>query len=210
MNRRLARTLVNGWIAFAALGVGCGKDDSLGNDRDDELPAAGKGGNEAASGGTTGGRASGGRFELAGGEGGASVEPASTGGATGGSAPATGGTVSATGGTAPGTGGAAETGGTAPVTGGATAAGGTPEPAGGSGGADDSPLDLDDLNTNCVDDACPAALEPVHFYGIAGMNGPEFCMCVITCDAESDTSVCPDGTRCQYIADGPGEVCWET
>ncbi len=38
MNRRLARTLVSAWIAFGALGVGCGKDDSLGNDRDDALP----------------------------------------------------------------------------------------------------------------------------------------------------------------------------
>src|SRR5688572_24066502 len=124
LDRRLAHTLVSGGIAFAALGVGCGKDDSLGNDKDDTLAAAGKGGSDAAS-GVTGGQASGGRSEATpGGEGGAGSEPGGDGGASGGKAPATGGTVSATGGTAP-------------VTGGTTTTGGTVEPAGGSGGADD-------------------------------------------------------------------------
>jgi hypothetical protein len=329
LDRRLAHTLVSGWIAFAALGVGCGKDDSLGNDKDDTLAAAGKGGSDAAS-GVMGGQASGGRSEATpGGEGGAGSEPGGDGGASGGKAPATGGTVSATGGTV------SATGGTAPVTGGTTTTGGTAEPAGGSAGADDpgdvvtetsdvgtgpcsetsvadvleqiavlepgltitgltsldsfrdrggviavrngdgfrvvvsvgagdcqagcidreywyfetdaechavrvghyarlqsdgcleigaplwdlpeppaagtcAPLNPDDLNTNCINDACPSALEAVHFYGAAGTSGPEFCMCVITCEAQGDAGLCPEGTRCQYIADGPGEVCWGT
>ena len=322
MNQKLARTLVRSWLAFGALGVGCGKDDSLGNDRDDALPAVGSGGEESPTGGTTGG-SSGGDSP---GQGGADGTPGGEGG--GGAVDGRGGTAPTTGGKAPTTGGRAPTtGGAAPVTGGAS------EPGAGSGGATEpgdwitdpsdvgtgpcadtpladvlqqiavlepnlpvpeltspetfvvrggvvalhvgdgfrvvvsvgagdcpagcadreywyfetdaecrpvrvghyarlqsagcvevgeplwglpapsaagscAPLDLSDLNTNCVDDACPSALEAVHFYGAAGMNGPEFCWCVITCDAAGSGGLCPESTRCQYIGDGPGEVCW--
>jgi hypothetical protein len=67
-------------------------------------------------------------------------------------------------------------------------------------------VNLDDLNTNCVSDTCPAGLTPDFFYGVAGTQGPRFCMCTIPC--EDDPTICPDTTVCQYLADGPGEVCY--
>ncbi len=315
MNRTLTRNLVTGFMAFGALGVACGKDDSLGNDRDDALPAAGSAGEEFSTGGTTGGSNSGGApgpggsDTAPGGDGGKDVSPdtGGRGGTSGGSAPTTGGRAPATGGaTEPvaGSGGATEPDdfvtdpselGSGPCTdtsladvleqiatlepnltlpeltspesfivrGGVLAmhfgdgfrvvvsvgAGDCPagcadreywyfetdadcrpvrvghyarlqsagcvevgEPLWGlpapSTAGSCAPLDLSDLNTSCVDDACPSALEAVHFYGAAGMNGPEFCWCVITCDAAGSSGLCPEGTRCQYIGDGPGEVCW--
>jgi hypothetical protein len=63
------------------------------------------------------------------------------------------------------------------------------------------------LNSPCVNDACPEGLTPVHYYGIAGPSGPLFCSCSIPC--EDDPSVCPDGTTCLTISDGPGTVCSE-
>ena len=63
-----------------------------------------------------------------------------------------------------------------------------------------------ELNSECVDDTCPEGLTPVHFYGIAGPSGPQFCWCTIPC--EEDPSVCPSGTSCVSIADGPGTVCY--
>jgi hypothetical protein len=74
-----------------------------------------------------------------------------------------------------------------------------------SGGAAGAGFDLDDLNSSCVDDACPAGLTPIHYYGVAGPSGPEFCSCSIPC--EDDPNVCPDGTSCVTISDGPGNVC---
>ncbi len=66
-------------------------------------------------------------------------------------------------------------------------------------------LDLADLNSDCEDDTCPDGLTPVFYFGIAGEAGPEFCSCSIPCADDAD--VCPDGSSCQTIADGPGEVC---
>jgi hypothetical protein len=63
------------------------------------------------------------------------------------------------------------------------------------------------LNQDCVDDMCPEGLTPVQFYGIAGPAGPLFCWCTIPC--EDDPNVCPDGTSCTNVADGPGNVCYE-
>jgi hypothetical protein len=57
----------------------------------------------------------------------------------------------------------------------------------------------------CPDDRCADGLECVHYYGIAGANGPEFTSCEIRCAA--DASVCPDGQSCITVADGPGQVC---
>lgn len=63
------------------------------------------------------------------------------------------------------------------------------------------------LNLACVDDACPAHLTPIHFYGVAGTAGPEFCSCSIPC--EDDPTICPEPTVCITIGDGPGTVCYE-
>lgn len=65
--------------------------------------------------------------------------------------------------------------------------------------------DLDDLNTPCTDGTCPAGLTPVEYYGIAGPQGPLFCSCSIPCG--EDPAVCPEGTTCGTISDGPGVVC---
>jgi hypothetical protein len=97
-------------------------------------------------------------------------------------------------------------------TGGTTSVG----PAGGSGGTSSSVglagggtggIDLTELHTACVNDACPPPLTPVKYYGVAGSAGPLFCSCEIPC--VDDPNVCPPGTSCGYIADGPGDVCME-
>jgi hypothetical protein len=80
-----------------------------------------------------------------------------------------------------------------------------PEPDAGSeldGGAS---YTLDDLHSMCEDDTCPSGLTPTHYFGIAGPNGPQFCSCEIGC--AEDAAVCPEGTSCQTISDGPGMVC---
>jgi hypothetical protein len=66
-------------------------------------------------------------------------------------------------------------------------------------------VDLAELNRDCVDEVCPDGLTAVKFFGIAGASGPEFCSCSIPC--ADDPAVCPGGTSCVTIADGPGEVC---
>lgn len=53
-------------------------------------------------------------------------------------------------------------------------------------------------------DACAEGLECVTYYGIAGPRGPEFKSCETRCGGKT---TCPDGTTCQTIADGPGQVC---
>ena len=60
MNPGLTRTLFGSWIVFGVLGVACGKDESLGDDRDDALPAAGHAGREASSSGGAGDSSTGG------------------------------------------------------------------------------------------------------------------------------------------------------
>ena len=79
--------------------------------------------------------------------------------------------------------------------------GGSPGEASGGAG-----FDLSDLNSECVDDACPEGLTPIHYYGIAGPGGPEFCSCSIPCEFRPED--CPDGTTCVSVSDGPGNVCW--
>lgn len=81
-------------------------------------------------------------------------------------------------------------------TGGSTSLGG----ASGAGGATSIP----GIHGTCTNGTCPAGLTPVEFYGIAGTAGPLFCSCEIPCP--NDT--CPTGMRCQYVADGPGPVCY--
>lgn len=68
------------------------------------------------------------------------------------------------------------------------------------------PPDFDELNSNCVDDACPGGLTPTFFYGLAGTAGPRFCWCTIGCSHEVD--LCPDGTQCTDIGDGPQNICY--
>jgi len=63
------------------------------------------------------------------------------------------------------------------------------------------------LNEPCPTAGCPIGLEPVRFYGIGGMSGPEFCWCSLRCAL--DPSVCPAGTACTSIADGPSNICSE-
>ena len=53
-------------------------------------------------------------------------------------------------------------------------------------------------------DACAAGLTCIHYYGIAGTNGPEFKSCEIRC---KDSSACPKGWNCVTVSDGPGQVC---
>lgn len=53
-------------------------------------------------------------------------------------------------------------------------------------------------------DSCPAGLECVKYYGIAGPRGPQFSSCETKCDGGK---ACPAGTKCTTIADGPGAVC---
>lgn len=76
-------------------------------------------------------------------------------------------------------------------------------PAEASGGAG---FELSDLNSDCVDDTCPEGLTPIHYYGVAGPGGPEFCSCSIPCEFGPDD--CPKGTTCVNVSDGPGNVCW--
>jgi hypothetical protein len=103
-----------------------------------------------------------------------------------------------------GSGGGSSTAGTS------NAAAGTPADSGGSSaqaGAAPTAPGTDGLNAACGADAgCAAGLTPVHFYGVAGMSGPEFCWCTIPCADNPD--VCPDGTACTNLSDGPGTVCF--
>ena len=52
---------------------------------------------------------------------------------------------------------------------------------------------------------CADGLECIEYYGIAGPSGPKFTSCETSC--AEDPAKCPDGTACQTIADGPGQVC---
>lgn len=94
------------------------------------------------------------------------------------------------------------------ATGGTNATGGTVGSGGngGSGGSAGQQVDLDDIGTPCDDGGeCPPGLSPVEFCGIAGCSPVSFCTCEIPCDG--DPSVCPPGTTCFNVSDGPGDVC---
>ena len=64
------------------------------------------------------------------------------------------------------------------------------------------------MGENCGEnDACAKGFECVSYYGIAGPRGPQFKSCEIKCEKNHEESVCPKGTHCTTIADGPGQVC---
>jgi hypothetical protein len=67
-------------------------------------------------------------------------------------------------------------------------------------------VNVDDLNDVCENDECPNGFDPVFFYGIAGTAGPRFCWCGIHCNPDVD--LCPTGTSCQSLADGPQDICY--
>jgi hypothetical protein len=56
----------------------------------------------------------------------------------------------------------------------------------------------------CGDKVCASGEECISYYGVAGPRGPKFQECGIPCKADG---ACPDGKKCQTIADGPGPVC---
>ena len=72
-----------------------------------------------------------------------------------------------------------------------------PDNAGGPGGA--GPI--------CGDKSCAPNEQCIAYYGIAGPSGPRFQECGIPCAQGKPNGGCPDGMRCQTIADGPGPVC---
>jgi hypothetical protein len=71
----------------------------------------------------------------------------------------------------------------------------------------DSGVDLNKLGTPCQSGVCPAGLEPVTYCGFAGCQdgGGEMCSCEIKC--AQDPKVCPVGSACAFVSDGPGQVC---
>lgn len=90
-----------------------------------------------------------------------------------------------------------------------------PTPAEGSGsaatGSSTDPVATDSnpgMGEKCGEnDACAKGFECVSYYGIAGARGPQFKTCEIRCEMQAKESVCPQGTKCTTIADGPGQVC---
>jgi hypothetical protein len=126
----------------------------------------------------------------------------STGG--GGGAGGSGG-VTGTGGSS-GSGGVSASGGI----GGASASGGTAGSGGlsgssGTGGAAGAAGIPSDLGKPCNSGACSPGLTPVSYCGFAGCSAGTFCSCEIPCD--KDPTVCPAGTSCATVSDGPGTVC---
>ena len=59
----------------------------------------------------------------------------------------------------------------------------------------------------CGDKSCGADEECISYYGVAGPAGPKFQECGIPCKQGAKNGGCPEGKRCQTIADGPGPVC---
>ena len=89
-------------------------------------------------------------------------------------------------------------------TAGTSGSGGAGAGAGSAGAAGSAGVSIDDLGKPCVDGACPAGITPVTYCGFAGCP-PDLCSCEIPCD--KDPNVCPAGTQCVTVSDGPGEVC---
>ena len=65
------------------------------------------------------------------------------------------------------------------------------------------PADPGAAGPACGDKTCAAGEQCISYYGIAGPRGPKFQECGIPCPKGD----CPEGKRCQTIADGPGPVC---
>lgn len=61
--------------------------------------------------------------------------------------------------------------------------------------------------TACGDKTCAAGEQCISYYGVAGPAGPKFQECGIPCKQGKANDGCPEGKRCQTIADGPGPVC---
>ena len=59
----------------------------------------------------------------------------------------------------------------------------------------------------CGKERCKPNEECIEYYGIAGPQGPSFRECGIRCERGRPNDGCPQGMRCQNIADGPGPVC---
>jgi hypothetical protein len=67
-------------------------------------------------------------------------------------------------------------------------------------------IDLAKLGESCAEGGtCAAGVTCVAYFGIAGPSGPEFKSCEVPCSDKG--AVCPAGTECITIADGPGQVC---
>jgi hypothetical protein len=78
----------------------------------------------------------------------------------------------------------------------------------GSAAPTDSIADGPGMGKACGDnDACAKGFECVKYYGIAGARGPQFKTCEIRCEKTNEETVCPKGTHCTTVADGPGQVC---
>lgn len=75
------------------------------------------------------------------------------------------------------------------------------------GGVDAGNVDIHQLGTPCNAGSCPAGLEAVTYCGFAGCQdgGGQFCSCEIRC--AQDPKVCPTGSACAFVSDGPGQVC---
>ena len=69
------------------------------------------------------------------------------------------------------------------------------------------PADPGAAGPACGDKTCAAGEQCISYYGIAGPRGPKFQECGIPCDPKQADGGCPEGKRCQTIADGPGPVC---
>ena len=87
----------------------------------------------------------------------------------------------------------------------------TTEGSGSAAGSSTDPVATDTnpgMGEKCGEaDACAKGFECVSYYGIAGARGPQFKTCEIRCEMQNKESVCPKGTQCTTIADGPGQVC---
>jgi hypothetical protein len=107
----------------------------------------------------------------------------------------------------PGTGGTAGVGGSAGAGGsaGSSGAGGSAGSGGAAGSAGSGGVSLDDLGTPCAQGQCPDGLTAVTYCGIAGCDVGAFCSCEIPCG--ENAQLCPSGTTCATISDGPGDVC---
>src|ERR1043165_2621011 len=71
-----------------------------------------------------------------------------------------------------------------------------------------APADMPGMGKTCGEnDACASGYEGVKYYGIAGARGPQFKTCEIRCEKNNEEAVCPKGTHCTTVADGPGQVC---